>query len=131
MAEITLEKLHTLLQSLAEYVMTNVATRQELDQTRQELLEKLDRKADKTDIVIIADSVARLQIDMRDVKATQQTMINSMDAQAKQLDIIRTEQVAFSRAIDRHEERIAVLEGDKTDYRIKETGDSKYEGKKK
>jgi hypothetical protein len=118
-SEITLEKLHTLLQSLAEYVMTNVATRQELEQ-----------KADKYDVLMIKNSVDENKKTIVRLENKVDLLVDGMDAQAKQLDIIRTEQAAFTRAIDRHEERIAVL-GDKTDYRIKETGESKYIGKKK
>ena len=120
MNEITPEKTHALLEKLAEYVMNKIPA----------IESKLDQKADKTDIVKIADSVAKLQIDMQDVKATQQTMINNMDAQAKQLDVIRKEQAAASKTIDRHEERLAALEGENTDYRIREKGETKYTRKK-
>ena len=47
-------------------------------------------------------------------------MLYGMDAQAKQLDIIRTEQVATNAALQRHEKRITVLEEKLTGYRIRD-----------
>ncbi len=53
-------------------------------------------------------------------------ILNGMDAQAKQLDIIRTEQVATNSALQWHEKRIMVLEEKQTDYRIR---DAEYSNK--
>ena len=83
MSAITLEKTHALLEKLAEYVMNKIPDIEEkLDKMKQE-------KADKRDIQLILDG---------------------MDAQAKQLDIIRTEQAATNAALLRHEKRITALE---------------------
>ncbi|NIA12271.1 MAG: hypothetical protein GWP10_21770 [Nitrospiraceae bacterium] len=83
MSDRTLEKTHALLERLAEYVMTKIPKiEQKLDKLELE-------KADKRDIRLILDG---------------------MDAQAKQLDIIRTEQVATNAGLLRHEKRIRALE---------------------
>ena len=96
MSDITPEKTHALLERLAEYVMNEVPTRREMNsrfeqvERRFERIEKeLESKADKKDIQLI---------------------LNGMDAQAKQLDIIRTEQMATNAALLRHEKRITALE---------------------
>ena len=106
MAEINLEKVHSLLEKLAEYVMNEVPTNRKVDarfeqvERRFEKIEKeLESKADKKDIQLI---------------------LNGMDAQAKQLDIIRTEQVATNAALQRHEKRITALENKETSYRIRD-----------
>ena len=57
--------------------------------TKQDMNEKLELKADKSDI---------------------QKILNGQDAQAKQLDILQTDMKAVSRTLDIHEERLAMLE---------------------
>ena len=103
MSDITPEKTHALLEKLAEYVMNEVPTRREMDSRFRQVEEKLDKieqgKADKHDI---------------------QRILDGMDAQAKQLDIIRTEQAATNAALLRHEKRISALEEKDTGYRVKD-----------
>ena len=149
MDKITLDKLHSLLQSLAEFSMTELATKQVVEQTtnemnsRFELIEadirqvKADIQEMKANNRLTRDDVQQTRVDLLQTKDDVQQIkrgvgkiLDGMDAQAKQLDIIRTEQVAYSKAIDRHEERITALEGDKTDYRIRDKGESKYSRKK-
>ena len=89
MPDITLEKTHTLLEQLAEYVMTHVSTNHEVNELRREMNEKLELKADKTDI---------------------QNILNGQDAQAQQLDNLSIDMKAVSRTLDIHEERLAMLE---------------------
>ncbi len=87
MAEINLEKVHDLLERLAEYVMNKVATKRELAQ-----------KADKNDFIVLKQDVDEIRQDVKENKVKLNTIIDGMDAQAKQLDIIRTEQTAFHSA---------------------------------
>ena len=47
-------------------------------------------------------------------------MLYGMDAQVKQLDIIRTEQVAFNSAFSRLEKRATNLEEKEPGYRIRD-----------
>ncbi len=96
MPDITLEKSHALLKQLAEYVMNEVPTKKEVYEKFQrifneiwDLKEKIDQKADKNDI---------------------QKILGGQDNMVKQLDIIRTEQVAFNHAFRRLEKRVEVLE---------------------
>ena len=134
MAKVTLEKTHTLLEKLAEHVMNELPTRREMN-------EKLDQKTDKVDVEnikqkvgdvkkdvkILRYDVEGLKVDVKDIKQdvnglkqNQQLILNGMDGMVKQLDIIRTEQVAFNSAFDRIEKRVAVLEEKETGYRIRD-----------
>ena len=108
MADITIEKTHDLLEKLAEYVMNEVPTRREMNElpTKHEMYEALEKKADKKDVEKIKQGI--------------NTLLNGMDAQAKQLDIIRTEQVTTNAALQRHEKRITSLEEKQTGYRIRD-----------
>ena len=106
MSDITLEKTHALLEQLAEYVTTQVATRQELHELRQEMHEfrqdmneRLALKADKTDV---------------------QHILEGMDAQAQQLDILRIEMKAVSGTLDVHEERLGSLEEHNFGHRVRD-----------
>ncbi len=93
MPDITLEKTHALLEQLAEYVTTQVATRQELNELRHEMNEKFALKAD---VQRIDDKV--------------DLILEGMDAQAQQLDILRTDMKAVSGTLDFHEGRLGSLE---------------------
>jgi len=112
MSDITLEKMHKLLEKLAEHVVNKVPTREEVI-TKEEFSKAinylhgaLDKKADKKDVEKIEQGIS--------------TLLEGMDAQVKQLDIIRTEQVATNTALQRHEKRIATLEEKQTGYRIRD-----------
>ena len=102
MNKITLEKTHALLEKLAEYVMTEVATKSELR-----------LKADKTDLNEISDNIEKL-----DHKVNQVTTI--LDNQAKSIDILRTEQLAQSKTLDRIDERVTDLETRESGYRVRD-----------
>ena len=110
MNKITPEKTHDLLEKLADYVMTEIPA----------IKEKLDQKADKTDIFLVANNVSELKNDVRDVKATQQSMLNNMNFQAKQIDILRLEQLAQSKTLDRVDNRVKALEEKENGFRIKD-----------
>ena len=110
MPDITLEKTHALLEQLAEYVTTQLTVRQEFKEFRkdmyefqQEINEKLELKADKTDI---------------------QKILNGQDAQAQQLDILQTDMKAVSRTLDIHEQRLAMLEERVFGERVREDQDN-------
>jgi len=76
--EPTLKKTHNLLEKLADYVMSRLPTREEMDA-------KLGKKADKEDV---------------------QKLLEGQDKIVQELDIIRTEQSAFHAELNRLEERI-------------------------
>jgi len=112
MSDITLEKMNKLLEKLAEHVVTKVPTREEII-TKEEFSKAIDylhgelyKKADKKDV--------------EKIKQGMDTLLGGMDAQAKQLDIIRTEQVTTNAALQRHEKRITALEEKQTGYRIQD-----------
>ena len=101
MSDITPEKTHALLERLAEYVMNEVPTRKEMNAHFVQLEAEL--QTTKIDI-------QEIKMDLRETGENIGSILNGMDAQAKQLDIIRTEQVATNAALLRHEKRITALE---------------------
>ena len=101
MADITIEKTHDLLEKLAEYVMNEVPTRREMNVR----FENIDAR-----FVRLETELQETRQDVQETKENVRSMLNGMDAQAKQLDIIRTEQVATNAALQRHEKRITALE---------------------
>ena len=127
MAEITLEKLHTMLEGFVEHVMNTMPTKQEMNErfgavdARFEQidarLEKVDARFEKVEESMLLMKVdvqqrfGQVEEDMRKVKMDLATILNGMDAEAKQLDIIRTEQAAFAHSFNRVEKRITALEG--------------------
>ncbi len=115
MNEITLEKLHALVEKLAEFVINEVPTRQEvankddIQRLREELLSKedfqiavgkimamLDEKADKSEVEKIRKDVDQL--------------IQGMDAVAGELQSFRIERMAQTASFRRLEKRVEVLE---------------------
>ena len=89
MSEITLEKTHALLEQLAEYVMTQVSSKQEMN-------EKLEIKADKTDIQRLDNNI--------------QLILEGMDTHSKQLETLSIDMKTVSGTLDIHKERLAMLE---------------------
>ena len=111
MAEINLEKVHNLLEKLAEYVMNEVPTNRKVDAR----FEKMNAR-----FVQMESEFRETKEDVQETKENVRLILNGMDAQAKQLDIIRTEQVATNAALQRHEKRITALEEKETGYRIRD-----------
>jgi len=128
MSEITLEKTHALLEKLAEYVMNEVPTKRDdntrfaqidsrLDKVDSRLdkvdsrLDKVDSRLDKVDsrFAQMEYRLERLELEKAD-KEDIQTILTILDKQAHQLEIIRTEQIAFDHAFMRLEKRVEVLE---------------------
>ena len=62
----------------------------------------------------------RIETDMQEIKINVNSIMEGMDAQAQQLDIIRTEQTATSHALNRIEKRVSNLEEKETGYRIRD-----------
>jgi len=120
MAEITLEKLHTMLEGFVEHVMNTMPTKQEMNErfgavdARFEQIDARFEKVEESMLLMKVDVQQRfgqVEEDMRKVKMDLATILNGMDAEAKQLDIIRTEQAAFAHSFNRVEKRITALEG--------------------
>ena len=106
MPEITLEKTHALLEKLAEYVMNEVPNKSEVA-TKDEMnarFEQVDRR-----FALMEQRLEKLELEKADKKDIE-TILTILDKQSKQLDIIRTEQVAFNHAFRRLEKRVEALE---------------------
>ena len=105
MEKVRLEQTHALLEKLAEYVMTKLPTRQEVD-------DKLALKADKADVERLDNKINMI--------------LEGMDAQIQQLDIIRIDMKAIGGTLDMHERRLGNLEERTFGYRVRDK-DDKYE----
>ena len=106
MPEITVEKTHALLKQLAEYVMNEVPNKSEVA-TKDEMnarFEQVDRR-----FALMEQRLEKLELEKADKKDIE-TILTILDKQSKQLDIIRTEQVAFNHAFRRLEKRVEALE---------------------
>ena len=99
MPEISLEKTYALLEKLTEYVMNEVPKKSEVP-TKDEMNARF---------ALMEQRLERLELEKADKKDIE-TIINILDKQTKQLDIIRTEQVAFDHAFSRLEKRVEILE---------------------
>ncbi len=126
MPDMSPDKTHALLEKLAEYVMTQVATRQELNELRHdmnamriEINEKLDTKADK--------------IDIQRIDKNMNLILDGMDAQTKYIETLTIDNISTSRTLNIHEDRLGDLEEhvfgarvreDKEDYKDKSLGEN-------
>ena len=120
MPDITLENTHTLLEKLANYVMSELLT-------RKEMAEKLAQKADKADLFLLDSKVSQLdeKVNRLDDKVNRidekiNLLLNGMDAQAQQLDILRTDMKAVSGTLDFYEERLGSLEEHNFGHRVRD-----------
>ena len=99
-----------LLKKLVEYVMNEVPTKRDFDAR----FERVDARFEQVDACF--ERMARVladKADKKDVETIHQKLnklLEGMDSQVNQLDIIRTEQYATSATLDRHEQRLDVLE---------------------
>ena len=109
--EITPEKTHALLEQLAEHVMNKMATKPEMNDHFVHVEANFQQMNSR---------LTQVEVDLQQTKRNVELILDGMDAQAKQLDIIRIEQAAFSHAIDRHEKRITALEEKDTGWRIRD-----------
>ncbi len=104
MSKITIEKIHALLETLAEYVMNDVAKKSEVNEIKTEVNEI------KTEVNEIKTEVNEIKNDANDLKNIMNIIITGQDKIVKELDVIRTEQVTTNSALLRHEKRITALE---------------------
>ncbi|MBN1482047.1 hypothetical protein EH223_07305 [candidate division KSB1 bacterium] len=104
MPEITLEQTHALLERLAEYVMTQVPTRQEMN----DRFAKIDERFKQIDERF-------KQIDER-FEHIDKTIASILS----QLDLIRTEQRVFAKTFELHHKRLEFLEDTSSGYRVRD-----------
>ena len=112
MSKITPEKTHALLEKLVNYVMTEIPA----------IKEKLDQKADKTELIRLDN-----RVDSLDNKVNM--LLEGMDAQSKQLETLSIDMKAVSRTLDIHEERLAMLEERVFGARVREDQEQYKDGK--
>jgi len=122
MSKVTPEKTHALLEKLAEYVMTEVPTKREMEARFEGVhrrfedvnkrfegvnkrFEGVDRRFDQMD-----RHFDQLESDVHETKENVKKILNGMDSQVKELEILRTEQVAIKSGLARVERRVDVLE---------------------
>ncbi len=136
MAEISLESLYHLVENMADYLMTKVVTKEEfgllekrfdsLSERVDSLSERVDRLSERVDV--LTERVDRLteRVDILTIRldALEQEfhtfrietnqkfdrILEGMDAQAAQLDILRTELASQSHTLDLYNVRIGDLE---------------------
>ena len=118
MAEINLETVHKLLEKLAEYVVNEVSTNRKVDARFEKMNARFENMGAR--FVQLESEFHETKEDVQETKENVRLILNGMDAQVKQLDIIRTEQVATNAALQRHEKRITALEEKGTGYRIRD-----------
>ena len=76
MSEPILKKTHELLEKLAEYVMTEVPTKREVEKHFQEIEKELDCKADKKDLIIVKEELTDVKEKLSTVKENVQMILN-------------------------------------------------------
>ena len=120
MSEITLEQTHALLERLAEYVMTQVPTRREMN----ERFEQVDKRFEQVDKRFEQVDKRFEQIDKRF-----EQIDNDFDQIHKQLNLIWTEQRVFSKTFELHHKRLELLEEESPTWQLREkkVGRSKIE----
>ena len=102
MASYPLEKMQNNIKKMAQYLVSEVATKKDLDKKA----DKHDVELIKADVGILKTDVAALKTDVKTLIEGMGTLLTGMDGQAKQLDIIRTEQSAMHRGVQRVEARL-------------------------
>ena len=129
MAEITLESLYKLVENMADYLMTKVATKEELNRLSERvdrLSERVDQLSERVDQLSKRVDELQERLDLLTIRVTMlekeferfrievnkrfDRVMEGMDAQAGQLDILRTESVSQSHALDDYDERVGNLE---------------------
>ena len=135
MSDVTPEKTHALLEKLAHHVMTEVPevkekivkTDEKIDKlaeymmkelpSRQDVDEKIvktDEKIDKLAEYMMKELPTRQELDSKlEEKADKkdvQRLLDGQDNMARELEAIRTEQKAFNHAFVRFEKRVEKLE---------------------
>jgi hypothetical protein len=93
MSEPNIKKTHELLEKLAVYVMNEVPKKGEVP-TKQDMNEGFQR----------------VEKEINEVKQNVNLILEGMDAQAKQAEILKTEQVAIKSGLFRVERRVDIIE---------------------
>ncbi len=94
MSKITPEKTHALLEKMASYVMNEVPTKKEMNQR----FEQVDVRFN------------RVENDLLETKQGVKSILNGMDNTVKDMEILRTEQIAIHSGLRRMENRVGGLE---------------------
>ena len=132
MTEPTTKKIQELLEKLADYVMNEVPKKSETDKladyvmnevpTKKEMdgrFEQVDRSFDQADQRFdqvdqrfdqVDQRLGHVERDVQETKGDVKLILNGMDAQVKQVEILKTEQVAIKSGLSRVEKRVDVLE---------------------
>lgn len=109
MSEITLEKTHALLEKLAEYVMTQVPTRQEMNERFDQVdkrFEQIDERFEQID-----ERFEQIDLELLDIRS--------------ELGLIRAEQRVFSQSFELHHKRLERLEERSSYNRVRDEKDKK------
>ena len=96
MAEVTLQQTYTLLEKIAEYVMTEVSTRRKMNEQFLFIQQQLEQKADKKDLEEMKNSVQDIHL--------------LLDNMTGNIDDMRIEQHACTAAFTRLEDKVDALE---------------------
>ena len=123
MEKVTLEQTHALLEKLADYVTDRIPR---IENKLTELETRLEQKADKVDLLRLAEKTDGLQKNVDRLDGKMDMILEGMDAQTQQLDIIRTDMKAIGGTLDLHERRLGDLEQRTFGYRVRDKGD-KYD----
>ncbi len=101
MSKITLEKTHALLEKLASYVMNEVPTKKEMN----ERFELVDKRFESIEL-----RLDEVEDDLKETKYGVKSILNGMDNTVKDMEILRTEQIAIHSGLRRLENRVDGLE---------------------
>ena len=128
MNKITPEKTYALLENLADYVMTEIpAIKEKQENLADYVMTKIpaiEKKQEKiADYVVTGFRAIEEKLDHKADKKDSEKIIGMLDAQVKNIDILRTEHAAISCTLDRHENRITALEEKESGYRVRDKDD--------
>ena len=135
MSEITLEQTHALLEKLAEYVMTEVPTRGEMNERFEQVdkrFEQIDRRFEQIDkrFEQIDERFEQIdkrfeQIDERFAQIEQRFEFVEKDIVIirSQEELIRAEQGIFAKTFELHHKRLRYLEDNAAAFHIRDDGE--------
>lgn len=131
MSEPTLKKTHDLLETLTEYVMNEVpkknevATKGEIEKLAEYVInevptkrhidkrfEQVDKRFEQVDkrFEQVDKRFGCLEEDVKETKDNVKLILDGMDAQVKQTEILKIEQVAIKSGLKRLEKRVDIVE---------------------
>ena len=119
MSEPNLKKTHELLEKLAEYVMNKVprrdevSTKSEMEKLAIYVMNEVSKKSevDKLAAYVMSEvptkrDLERVERDVRETKDDVKLILDGMDSQVKEMEILKTEQVAIKFGLGRVERRV-------------------------